>query len=115
MIDCTASDRAPAKAVVTSRVGAGMFGNIIFGGGVGAFIDHSKGTAYNYPTWLQLVFGRTVSFDRSDYEESKPTPPFELQDGKRVRLARAPAAAATPAAAANPVESTPAPATAAPK
>jgi hypothetical protein len=30
-----------------SRANAGMAGNIIFGGGIGAIIDHNKGTAYS--------------------------------------------------------------------
>lgn len=96
-IDCTAANQPPAKAVVTSRAGAGMFGNIIFGGGIGAIIDHSKGTAYNYPTWLQLVFGRTLSFDRSEYEEGKPNPAFEIKDGKREPVKKAAAPTAPPA------------------
>ena len=87
-IDCTAPNQPAAKAAVTSRVGPGMFGNIIFGGGIGAIIDHSKGTAYNYPTWLQLVFGRTLSFDRNEHEDGKPTPAFENKDGKREPLKR---------------------------
>jgi hypothetical protein len=34
-------------------------------GRIGAIIDHNKGTAYTYPTWVQLVFGKTPVFDRS--------------------------------------------------
>jgi hypothetical protein len=34
------------KAV--SRAAGSMFGNIIFGGGIGAIIDHNKGTGYDY-------------------------------------------------------------------
>jgi hypothetical protein len=83
MIACSIASQPDAKAVVSSRVGAGMFGNIIFGGGVGAIIDHAKGTAYNYPTWLQLVFGKQLSFDRQEFKEGQPTPAFELKEGKR--------------------------------
>lgn len=82
-VSCTASGQPDAEAIVTSRVAIGMFGNIIFGGGIGALIDHGKGTAYNYPTWLQLIFGRFLSFDRNDYVEGKPNAAFELKDGKR--------------------------------
>lgn len=63
---------AIARAI--SRANAGMFGNIIIGGGIGAIIDHNKGTAYTYPTWVQLVFGQTLVFDRSDEKEGQPTP-----------------------------------------
>lgn len=34
-----------------------MFGNIIFGGGIGAVIDHNTGSAYEYPTLIQVVMG----------------------------------------------------------
>lgn len=49
-----------------------MAGNIIFGGGIGAIIDHNKGTAYTYPTWVQLVFGQTLVFDRKDETDGVP-------------------------------------------
>lgn len=58
-----------ASGLAISRAGAGMFGNIIFGGGIGAIIDHSSGTAYNYPEWMQVEFGKTLVFDRFDHED----------------------------------------------
>ena len=54
-----------------------MFGNIILGGGIGAIIDHNKGTAYTYPTWVQLIFGKSLVFDRSAEKEGQPTVPTE--------------------------------------
>ncbi len=65
-VTCESAGQPDAKAVMVSRANAGMFGNIIFGGGIGAIIDHNKGTAYTYPQWIRLVFGRILSFDRSD-------------------------------------------------
>jgi hypothetical protein len=47
----------PGTAKVVSKAGAGMFGNIILGGGIGAIIDHTKGTAYSYPTNITIVMG----------------------------------------------------------
>lgn len=61
-----------AEGTAISRPGPGMFGNIIFGGGIGAIIDHSSGKAYNYPEWMQVVFGRTLVFDRTEHEEGVP-------------------------------------------
>ena len=55
-----------------SRANAGLAGNILFGGGIGAIIDHTKGTAYTYPTWVQLTFGKTLVFDRSTEKEGQP-------------------------------------------
>lgn len=71
-ITCVASDQVDAKGRAISRANGGMFGNIIFGGGIGAIIDHNKGTAYTYPTWIQLVFGQTRVFDRGDEKDGMP-------------------------------------------
>lgn len=74
-IRCTApSQPEPAEGTAISRAGAGMFGNALFGGGVGAIIDHNKGTAYNYPEWVQVVFGQFLVFDRTDHNDGQPTP-----------------------------------------
>jgi len=72
---CKHPENPDARARVISRANAGLAGNIIFGGGIGAIIDHSKGTAYTYPTWIQLVFGKSLVFDRSaDKDDGQPTP-----------------------------------------
>jgi hypothetical protein len=73
-MDITCKDPANPDAVgrAISRANAGLAGNIIFGGGIGAIIDHSKGTAYTYPTWVQLVFGKTLVFDRSEEKDGQP-------------------------------------------
>ena len=73
-ITCVQAGQPEAKGRAISRANAGMAGNIIFGGGIGAIIDHNKGTAYTYPTWLQLVFGQTLVFDRRDEKEGSPVP-----------------------------------------
>lgn len=73
-ITCVQPGQPEAKGRAISRANAGMAGNIIFGGGIGAIIDHNKGTAYTYPTWLQLVFGQTLVFDRRDEKEGSPVP-----------------------------------------
>ncbi len=50
-----------------------MFGNIIFGGGIGAIIDHSKGTGYNYPDALPVEMGRSKIVDRAQEAEAPTT------------------------------------------
>ncbi|CAB5683360.1 Uncharacterised protein [Delftia tsuruhatensis] len=77
-IVCKQTDNPDATARAISRANGGMFGNIILGGGIGAIIDHNKGTAYTYPTWVQLVFGKSLVFDRTTEKEGLPTPPAEL-------------------------------------
>ncbi len=59
---CEKPGLEPGLAKVVSKVNAGMFGNIIVGGGVGAIIDHTKGTAYNYPSVLNVVMGENKVF-----------------------------------------------------
>ena len=71
-ITCVHPQNPDAVAHAISRVNASMFGNIIIGGGIGAVVDHARGTAYGYPSWVQLVFGKTLVFDRADEEDGKP-------------------------------------------
>lgn len=70
-IVCRLAEQPDAVARAISRANAGLAGNIIFGGGIGAIIDHSKGTAYTYPTWVRLVFGKAMVFDRSEEKDGQ--------------------------------------------
>lgn len=54
-----------------SRAAGGMWGNIVFGGGVGAIIDHSNGTGYNYPNDLPVTMGASVTVDQADEHKKK--------------------------------------------
>lgn len=63
-IECTQPGYAPASGQAISRVNAGMFGNILIGGAIGAMVDSSTGAGFNYPSWMRLVFGETRIFDR---------------------------------------------------
>ncbi len=94
-IVCTKDGVPDAKGVAVSRANAGMAGNIIFGGGIGAIIDHNKGTAYTYPQWMRLTVGKLLGFDRRDDKDAAPNV------GKEVAT-QPPAAAAAPASSATP-------------
>jgi len=80
-ISCKHPSNPDAIARAISRANSGMYGNILLGGGIGALIDHNKGTAYTYPTWVQLQFGKTLVFDRSAEKEGAPTPGMEANKG----------------------------------
>ena len=82
-VSCATPGQADAKARLVSRANAGLAGNIILGGAVGAVIDHNTGAAYTYPNWVRLVFGEFHVFDRRDEREG-------------VAMARPGGAAATP-------------------
>ena len=81
-IVCKDSANPDAIAKAISRANGGMFGNILLGGGIGAIIDHNKGTAYTYPLWVQLVFGQTLVFDRASEREGQPTPSTQPLEAK---------------------------------
>jgi hypothetical protein len=54
---CNKSGLEPGRAGVVSETKGSMFGNIIFGGGIGAIVDHNNGAAYEYPTFIQVLMG----------------------------------------------------------
>ncbi len=66
MVECKKDGYADGLLRAISRAAGGMWGNIIFvfGGGVGAIIDHSRGTGYNYPNDLPVKMGESVVVDR---------------------------------------------------
>lgn len=66
IVECKKEGMADGFLRAISRAAGGMFGNIIFGGGVGALIDHSKGTGYNYPNALPVKMGANTTVDRRD-------------------------------------------------
>lgn len=63
-IVCTQAGEASAQGTMVSRPNGALAGNIILGGVIGAVVDHNRGTAYTYPTWIEMVFGETLVFDR---------------------------------------------------
>jgi hypothetical protein len=90
MIECTQPGQLPATGQAFSRVNAGMVGNIMIGGALGAVIDSSTGAGFNYPSWMRLVFGEVRNFDRSAQNGDEPT------DG--VRIGKTEVATAAPSA-----------------
>ena len=66
IVECKKDGYSDGLLRAISRVAAGMFGNIIFGGGIGAIIDHTKGTGYNYPDNLPVKMGSAEVVDRRD-------------------------------------------------
>ncbi|RZL90436.1 MAG: hypothetical protein EOP82_15605 [Variovorax sp.] len=67
-IHCTQAGHPPAAGQAVSRVNAGMVGNVIVGGAIGAAIDVGTGAGFNYPNWMQLVFGEERTFDRGSQQ-----------------------------------------------
>jgi len=80
IVECKKDGQPDGFLKAISRAAGGMFGNIIFGGGIGAIIDHAKGTGYNYPETLAVKMGKSVVIDRHDeqttakYKDERPEP-----------------------------------------
>jgi hypothetical protein len=55
---CTKPGMNVGTASVVSRTTGNMYGNILFGGGIGAIIDHNNGSAYEYPGLVKIFMGR---------------------------------------------------------
>jgi len=56
-----------------SRTAGSMFGNILFGGGIGAIIDHSNGKGYDYPNQLPVKMGESVVVDKRTDSQTPQT------------------------------------------
>ncbi len=69
-VECLKDGHSPGIAKLISRAHGGMFGNIVFGGGIGAIIDHNKGTGYEYPNRVEVVMGETTLIDRKKEVEA---------------------------------------------
>ena len=71
LVNCTKEGEESGVATVVSRANGGMFGNILFGGGIGAIIDHNKGTAYSYLDWIRVIMGDNLVYDRKNNKENE--------------------------------------------
>ena len=65
-VECTKDGMSAGFLRAISRSAGSMWGNIILGGGIGAIIDHNKGTGYDYPNDLPVRMGESVTLDRRD-------------------------------------------------
>ena len=95
---CEKEGEESGYATVVSRANGGMFGNILFGGGIGAIIDHNKGTAYSYPDWLRVIMGDNLVYDRKNNKENEvmigqSASPVQLKKIEEEKLALEKAAA----------------------
>ena len=59
-VSCMKDGYLQGEQGIVSDTKGMMFGNIIFGGGIGAIIDHNSGAAYEYPSVIQIVMSRIV-------------------------------------------------------
>ncbi|SAL07719.1 hypothetical protein AWB81_08251 [Caballeronia arationis] len=60
-IYCTKAGEQPGIATVKSSTKGMAFGNILFGGVIGAGVDVATGAAYDYPTLITVQLGATAT------------------------------------------------------
>jgi len=82
-VECRREGHPPGLAKLVSRAHGGMFGNIIFGGGIGALIDHSKGTGYEYPNVVMVTMGEVTLIDRRDEADGSRNAPAQDRPERR--------------------------------
>ena len=71
LVTCSKAGQKDGILRAISRAAGGMFGNIIFGGGIGAIIDHNKGTGYDYPDTLTVEMGKSIVRDKNDERDEQ--------------------------------------------
>lgn len=111
-IECSQPGFAPANGQAVSRANVGMAGNILIGGLIGAAVDAGTAAGYNYPSWIQLIFGEVRSIDRSAQTGEGPTAGVRIGT---TEMAAAPPVAPKAVAVKPPEEARPAPVVPAPE
>lgn len=73
LINCEKENQEPGLASVKSSTKAMAFGNILFGGLIGAGVDVATGAAYDYPTMITVLMGEKISVEVPPAEKAKET------------------------------------------
>ena len=60
-VKCEKASYPPGIATVKSTTKAMAFGNVIFGGVIGAGVDIASGAAFDYPTLISVMLGEPAS------------------------------------------------------
>jgi len=75
LVNCEKENQEPGLATVKSSTKAMAFGNIIFGGVIGAGVDVATGAAYDYPTMITVLMGEKISIDTPPADKAKEAEP----------------------------------------
>jgi hypothetical protein len=70
---CRKDGFEPGRNSIVSETKGMMFGNILFGGGIGAIVDHNSGAAYEYPTLFQIMMRKLSSASLESNAEPQKT------------------------------------------
>jgi len=72
-VRCEKKSESPGIATVKSHTKGMAYGNILFGGLIGAGVDMKTGAAYDYPTLITILMGRIISIGRPASPQSSPS------------------------------------------
>ncbi len=92
-VSCKKDGLEPGRAAVVSDTKGSMFGNILFGGGIGAIVDHNNGSAYEYPTVIDILMGSFTKIETPKNQSSQQdkSQPDQTNSAARQATADAPA------------------------
>ena len=79
-ITCKLDGQDPGIASVKSATKGMAFGNILFGGFIGAGVDMSTGAAYDYPDLITVQMGKTIVVTPPAPASSAPSKVAATQD-----------------------------------
>lgn len=100
---CNKDGMDAGRAAVVSDTKGAMFGNILFGGGIGAIIDHSNGSAYEYPGYIQVIMG---AFSRLEQPKAQDSGAVSAAGQAKTQPADVPASQESPTNALQPPQKT---------
>ncbi len=75
-VTCRKDGLENGRATVVSDTKGSMFGNILLGGGIGAIVDHNNGSAYEYPTFIQVFMGTFTAIGTPKKETAQQSNPM---------------------------------------
>ncbi|MDP1645404.1 MAG: hypothetical protein Q8L71_07870 [Thiobacillus sp.] len=96
LINCEKENQEPGLASVKSSTKAMAFGNIIFGGVIGAGVDVATGAAYDYPTMITVLMGDKITVEPPSTDKTKETQPQAAAGAVATVAASAPTAEVKP-------------------
>jgi hypothetical protein len=91
-VKCEKNGVDPGIATVKSSTKGMAFGNILFGGLIGAGVDMSTGAAYDYPALITVSMGSTTVIDAPIKPDAVPPAPAAAKQQPGPTLAAAKAA-----------------------
>jgi len=77
-VKCEKDGHQPGLASVKSSTKPMAFGNILFGGVIGAAVDAGSGAAYDYPTLISVILGETAAQSVAPQASAEPASPASV-------------------------------------